>query len=294
VPAAKHPSRRDAPQLVILTGLSGSGKSTVLKAFEDMGFYCVDNLPVELIPIFAELHAAGEGDFARAALLVDAREGVQLQKLPALLKHLRKDHPITLVFIDANDDALLRRFSETRRPHPLGKELSVRESLSHERAIMEPIRKLADVVIDSTHFNVHELRTFITERFKTPDKRPMLVGLVSFGYKYGVPSDSDLVFDVRFLPNPHFVPGLRRYTGKDPKVRKYIESFPQTGEFLRRIESLLVYLIPHYIHEGKSYLTISIGCTGGKHRSVMLAEQLKKSLEKRGFSSKVTHRDIEK
>jgi len=293
VPAAK-PSRRDARQLVILTGLSGSGKSTVLKAFEDMGFYCVDNLPVELIPIFAELHAVGEGDFARAALLVDAREGAQLQKLPPLLKHLRKDHPITLVFIDASDDALLRRFSETRRPHPLGKELSVRESLRHERAIMEPIRKLADVVIDSTHFNVHELRTFITERFKTPDKRPMLVSLVSFGYKYGVPSDSDLVFDVRFLPNPHFVPGLRRYTGKDPKVRKYIESFPQTGEFLRRIESLLVYLIPHYIHEGKSYLTISIGCTGGKHRSVMLAEQLKKSLEKRGFSSKVTHRDIEK
>lgn len=294
MPAAKPPSRRDSRQLVILTGLSGSGKSTVLKAFEDMGFYCVDNLPVELIPIFAELHSAGEGDLTRAALLVDAREGAQLQKLPALLKHLRKDHPITLVFIDANDDALLRRFSETRRPHPLGKELSVRESLHHERAIMEPIRKLADVVIDSTHFNVHELRTFITTRFKTPDKRPMLVSLVSFGYKYGVPSDSDLVFDVRFLPNPHFVPGLRRYTGKDPKVRKYIESFPQTGEFLRRIEGLLVYLIPHYIHEGKSYLTISIGCTGGKHRSVMLAEQLKKSLEKRGFSSKVTHRDIEK
>jgi RNase adapter protein RapZ len=294
VPAAKSAARRDSRQLVILTGLSGSGKSTVLKAFEDMGFYCVDNLPVELIPIFAELHSAGEGDLARAALLVDAREGNQLQKLPALLKHLGKDHPITLVFIDASDDALLRRYSETRRPHPLGKELSVRESLRHERSLMEPIRKLADVVIDSTHFNVHELRQFITQRFKTPDKRPMLVSLVSFGYKYGVPSDSDLVFDVRFLPNPHFVPALRRYTGKDPKVRKYIESFPQTGEFLHRIESLLVYLIPHYIHEGKSYLTISIGCTGGKHRSVMPAEQLKNSLEKRGFSSKVTHRDIEK
>jgi RNase adapter protein RapZ len=294
VPAAKPSARRNARQLVILTGLSGSGKSTVLKAFEDMGFYCVDNLPVELIPIFAELHSAGEGDLSRAALLVDAREGAQLEKLPALLKHLRKDHPITLVFIDASDDALLRRYSETRRPHPLGKEQSVRESLRHERKIMEPIRKLADVVIDSTHFNVHELRQFITERFKNPDQRPMLVSLVSFGYKYGVPSDSDLVFDVRFLPNPHFVPGLRRYTGQDPKVRKYIESFPQTGEFLRRIESLLVYLIPHYIHEGKSYLTISIGCTGGKHRSVMLAEQLKKSLEKRGFSSKVTHRDLDK
>ena len=290
----KPPNSRDARQLVILTGLSGSGKSTVLKAFEDMGFYCVDNLPVELIPIFAELHSAGEGDFARAALLVDAREGVQLEKLPPLLKHLRKDHPITLVYIDASEDALLRRYSETRRPHPLGKELSVRESLRHEREMMEPIRKLADVVIDSTQFNVHELRQFVTQRFKNPDKRPMLVSVVSFGYKFGVPSDSDLVFDVRFLPNPHFVPALRRYTGKDPKVRKYIQSFPQTGEFLRRIESLLVYLVPHYIHEGKSYLTISIGCTGGKHRSVMLAEQLKKTLEKRGFSSKVIHRDIEK
>jgi len=259
-----------------------------------MGFYCVDNLPIELIPIFAELHAAGEGDFARAALLVDAREGGQLQKLPPLLKHLRKDHPITLVFIDATDDALLRRYSETRRPHPLGKALSVRESLRHERALMEPIRKLADLVIDSTQFNVHELRTFVTERFKNPDTRPMLVSVVSFGYKYGVPSDSDLVFDVRFLPNPHFVRGLRRYTGQDPKVQKYIRSFPQTGEFLRRIESLLVYLIPHYISEGKSYLTIAFGCTGGKHRSVMLAEQVKKSLEKRGFSTKVVHRDIEK
>ena len=290
----KPHTRRDARHLVILTGVSGSGKSTVLRAFEDMGFYCVDNLPVELIPIFAELHAAGEGDFARAALLVDAREGVQLEKLPPLLKHLRKDHPITLVFIDASDDALLRRFSETRRPHPLGKALSVRESLRHERTLMEPIRKLADVVIDSTQFNVHELRSFVTQRFKNPDKRPMLVSVVSFGYKYGVPSDSDLVFDVRFLPNPHFVPGLRRFTGRDPKVQKYIRSFPQSGEFLRRIEGLLIYLIPHYIREGKSYLTIAFGCTGGKHRSVMLAEQVKKSLEKRGFSSKVTHRDIDK
>ena len=290
----KPPTRHDTRQLVILTGLSGSGKSTVLHAFEDMGFYCVDNLPIELIPIFAELHAAGEGDFARAALLVDAREGAQLEKLPPLLKHLKKDHPITLVFIEANEDALLRRYSETRRPHPLGKNISVRESLLHERALMEPIRKLADVVIETTQFNVHELRHFVTERFKNPDKRPMLVSVVSFGYRYGVPSDADLVLDVRFLPNPHFVPRLRPFTGKDPKVRKYIRSFPQTGEFLRRIEGLLTYLIPHYIREGKSYLTIAFGCTGGKHRSVMLAESVQKSLAKRGFSAKVIHRDIEK
>ena len=292
--AAKLSTRRDPRQLVVLTGLSGSGKSTVLHAFEDMGFYCVDNLPVELIPIFAELHAAGEGDFVRAALLVDAREGQQLDKLPPLLRHLKKDHPITLVFIDAAEDALLRRYSETRRPHPLGKKFSVRESLTHERALMEPIRKLADVVIDTTKFNVHELRHFITERFKNPDRSPMLVSLVSFGYKYGVPTDADLVFDVRFLPNPHFVPRLREYTGRDPKVRRYIQSFPQTGEFLRRISGLLAYLIPHYIEEGKSYLTIALGCTGGKHRSVMLSEEIEKNLAKHKFSTKVVHRDIDK
>ena len=290
----KPPKRHDARHLVILTGLSGSGKSTVLRAFEDMGFYCVDNLPVELIPIFAELHAAGEGDLTRAALLVDAREGLQLEKLPPLLKHLKKDHPISLVFIEASDESLLRRYSETRRPHPLGKNFSVRESLRHERALMEPIRKLADVVIDTTQFNVHELRHFITARFKNPDTRPLMVSLVSFGYRYGVPTDADLVFDVRFLPNPHFVPRLRPFTGKDPKVRRYIRSFPQTGEFLRRIEGLLVYLVPHYIREGKSYLTIAFGCTGGKHRSVMMAEWLRKAIGKRGYSAKVFHRDIEK
>jgi RNase adapter protein RapZ len=292
--SAKAEPRNPARQLVILTGLSGSGKSTVLHAFEDMGFYCVDNLPVELIPIFAELHAAGEGDFTRAALLVDAREGLQLEKLPPLLRHLKKDHPITLVFIEAAEDALLRRYSETRRPHPLGRNFSVRESLAHERALMEPIRKLADLTIDTSRFNVHELRHFITERFKSTDNRPMMVSVVSFGYRYGVPTDADLVFDVRFLPNPHFVPRLRPFTGKDPKVRRYIRSFPQTGEFLRRIEGLLTYLIPHYIHEGKSYLTIAFGCTGGKHRSVMMSEAIHKSLASRNIAAKVLHRDIEK
>jgi RNase adapter protein RapZ len=287
-------SRKQGRQLVILTGLSGSGKSTVLKAFEDMGFYCVDNLPVELIPIFAELHAAGEGDFARAALLVDAREGLQLEKLPGLLRHLRREHPITLVFIEANEDALLRRYSETRRPHPLGKDFSVRESLHHERVLMDPIRKLADVVIDSSQFNVHELRQFVNERFRSESQRPMLVSLVSFGFKFGVPTDADLMFDVRFLPNPHFVPKLRPFTGKDPQVRRYIRSFPQTGEFLRRMQGLLTYLIPHYIEEGKSYLTIAFGCTGGKHRSVMMAESMKESLQKRGNATRVVHRDINK
>ena len=294
-PSRKARTRQAAGrQLVILTGLSGSGKSTVLKAFEDMGYYCVDNLPVELIPIFAELHAAGEGDYRRAALLVDAREGLHLEKLPGLLKHLKRDHPIVLVYIEAHEDALLRRYSETRRPHPLGRDFSVRESLMHERALMEPIRKLADVVIDTSQFNVHELRHFVNERFKSESKRPLLVSLVSFGYKYGVPTDADLMFDVRFLPNPHFVPKLRPFTGRDAKVRRYIESFPQTGQFLKRMRGLLTYLIPHYIDEGKSYLTIAFGCTGGKHRSVMMAEWLEKALAKKGFATRVVHRDIDK
>ena len=293
-PSHSRSDKHEGRQLVILTGLSGSGKSTVLKAFEDMGYYCVDNLPVELIPIFAELHAAGEGDFARAALLVDAREGLQLEKLPGLLKHLRRDHPIVLVYIEAHEDALLRRYSETRRPHPLGKDYSVRESLHQERVLMEPIRKLADVLIDTSQFNVHELRKFVDDRFKSKTGKPMLVSLVSFGYKFGVPNDADLMFDVRFLPNPHFIQKLRKYTGRDSKVRKYIQGFPQTGEFLRRIQSLLAYLIPHYIDEGKSYLTIAFGCTGGRHRSVMLAEAVRKTLQKKGYASKVVHRDLAK
>lgn len=259
-----------------------------------MDFYCVDNLPVDLIPIFAELHAGGEGDFARAALLVDAREGAQLQKLPVLLRDLRRDYPIALVFIEATEEALLRRYSETRRPHPLSGDYSVREGLSRERALMHPIRKLADMVIDTSRFNVHELRQFVTERFKNRNKRPMLVSVVSFGYRYGVPADADLVFDVRFLPNPHFVPKLRGYTGTDPKVQRYLRSFPQTAEFLRRITGLLAYLIPHYVREGKSYLTIGFGCTGGKHRSVMFSEVIRKALEERGYTAKLVHRDLVK
>ena len=285
---------RDSGQLVILTGLSGSGKSTVLKTFEDLGFYCVDNLPVDLIPTFSELRVHGSGEIERAALLVDAREGEQLERLPAIYRKLRREHPATLVFIEASDEALLRRFSETRRPHPLGHDRPVREGLRLERQLMAPIRKLADVVIDTTKFNVHELRQFITERFCSTNRRPLLVSLVSFGYRFGVPADADLVFDVRFLPNPHFVPQLRRYSGKDPRVARYIRSFPQTGEFLRRIEGLLTYLIPHYIREGKSYLTIAFGCTGGHHRSVMLAEAVRRALGRRGYTAKVVHRDMAK
>jgi len=283
-----------ARTLVILTGLSGSGKSTVLKTFEDLGFYCVDNLPVELIPTFSELHLQGTEDIAHAALLVDAREGEQIERLPAIYRKLRREIAATLVFIEASDEALLRRFSETRRPHPLGHDQPVRDGLRRERTMMAPIRKLADVVIDTTKFNVHELRQFITDRFKNPEHRPLLVSLVSFGYRLGIPGDADLVFDLRFLPNPHFVPRLRPFSGKDPRVARYIRSFPQTGEFLRRIKGLLAYLIPHYIREGKSYLTIAFGCTGGRHRSVMMAEDLRKDLARRGYTVKVVHRDLDR
>jgi UPF0042 nucleotide-binding protein len=290
----KRRASPDSRQLVILTGLSGSGKSTVLKTFEDLGYYCVDNLPVQLIPVFSELHLYGAADVTRAALMVDAREGDQLKRLPALYKQIHRETGATLVFIEASDEALLRRFSETRRPHPLSHDRPVREGLRRERELMAPIRKLADMVIDTSRFNVHELRQFITRRFQTRARRPLIVSVVSFGYRYGIPADADLVFDVRFLPNPHFVPGLRKFSGKDPKVVRYIRSFPQTRQFLRRIESLLFYLVPHYIREGKSYLTIALGCTGGRHRSVMMADSVSRAIAARGYTVKSVHRDLER
>ncbi len=290
----KRASSSNSPQLVVLTGLSGSGKGSVLKTFEDLGFYCVDNLPVDLIPNFSELYAHGEGEIQRAALVVDAREGSKLAKLPGIYKQLRREHPATLVFIEAGEEALLRRFSETRRPHPLGRGLPVREGIRREQKLMAPIRKLADVVIDTTKFNVHELRHFITQRFDKRERQPLVLGVVSFGFRHGVPSDADLVFDVRFLPNPHFIPELRPRTGKDPRVAKYVTSFKQTREFLRRVQGLLAYLLPHYQREGKSYLTIGFGCTGGRHRSVTMAETVARALGKLGYNARVLHRDLEK
>jgi RNase adapter protein RapZ len=291
-PKARN-SDHSARQLVILTGLSGSGKGSVLNTFEDLGFYCVDNLPVALIPTFSELYVEGV-EIERAALLVDAREGEQIAKLPAIYRKLAAEQPATLVFVEASDEVLKRRFSETRRPHPLSNGGSISEGIAAERHRMAPIRRMADVIIDTSKFNVHELRQFIIDKFQRPGSRPLLVSVVSFGFRYGIPSDADLVFDVRFLPNPHFVPKLRPFSGKDPKVARYIRSFPQTGEFLRRIESLLSYLIPLYIREGKSYLTVALGCTGGRHRSVALAEVIRRYLQKKKYSAKVVHRDIEK
>jgi UPF0042 nucleotide-binding protein len=276
---------------VVITGMSGSGKASVLAAFEDLGYYCADNLPVDLIPRFVEL-AKQSSEIEKAALVADIREGEQLKKLPAIIQTLKKQLHTTVLFLEASDEALLRRFSETRRPHPLGKEATVKTALAKERRYLQPIRAMADVVVDTSKFNVHELRAHVTEKFAPGRKdRNILVSIVSFGYKAGVPNESDLVFDVRFLPNPHFVPAFRHLTGRHPQVAKYIRSFPQTREFIDRIAELLVYLIPHYVNEGKSYLTIGFGCTGGQHRSVMIAEEVKKRLGAAGYKVKVSHRD---
>jgi UPF0042 nucleotide-binding protein len=293
------PRRRLAPraagsktELVIITGMSGSGKASVLKAFEDMGYYAVDNLPAELMPRFGDLVKAS-AEIDRAALVVDVREGTRMGRLPQYIQKLKKQIHTTVLYLEASDDTLIRRFSETRRPHPLGRNNeTVKGSLASERRRLDPIRNIADVVIDTSKFNVHELRAHILERFQRESQdRGILVSCVSFGYKQGVPSDADLVFDVRFLPNPHFVPEFRPLSGRHPKVAKYIRSFPQTQEFISRISDLLVYLLPHYIREGKSYLTIGFGCTGGQHRSVMIAEEVAKRLKKAGYKMKIVHRD---
>ena len=287
----RPPKGRDQHELVIVSGMSGAGKASALKTFEDLGYYCVDNLPVGLISNFAEL-VLDSLEIQRAALVVDIREGARLDKLPQVLGSLRRLLKTTVIFLEADTDVLVRRYSETRRPHPLGRNTSVRSSLTSERRRLQPLRALADVVVDTTRFNVHELRAQLTERFQGGDSdKNLLISCVSFGYREGVPEDADLVFDVRFLPNPHFIPKFRPLTGRHPEVARYIRSFPQTREFINRISELLIYLIPHYIREGKSYLTIAFGCTGGKHRSVMIAEDVKKRLSKAGYNVKVVHRD---
>ncbi len=295
--AARSATGKTKPsELVIITGMSGSGKASVLKAFEDLGYYCVDNLPVDLVPQFAEL-VADSPEITRAALVLDIREGQRLDRLPSTLRLVQSIVKSTVLYLEADDEILQRRFSETRRPHPLGTSVPVKASIESERGRLGPIRKSADMTIDTSKFNVHELRSLIFERFghaRSQNHKKILVSCVSFGFRKGVPEDADLVFDVRFLPNPHFVPEFRPYTGRHPAVAKYIRSFPQTQEFINRISDLLVYLLPHYITEGKSYLTIAFGCTGGQHRSVMIAEDVKKRLVKAGYNVKVAHRDSPK
>jgi len=274
-------------KLVMITGLSGSGKITSLK-----GYYCVDNLPAELIPSFAQL-IQDTRDNKNAAIVVDIREESRLDQLPSIIAELRKRLDVTLIYLDTSDKVLVRRFSETRRPHPLGSATSVQSSISSERRRLEQIRNIADIEIDTSKFNVHELRAHLVELFKSggEELQPLLVSTLSFGFKNGVPESTDLVFDVRFLPNPHFIAEFRPYTGRNPKVAKYIRSFPQTQEFIAKVMDMLLFLLPLYIAEGKSYLTIGFGCTGGQHRSVFMAEEINKRLAKAGYRVKVEHRD---
>ncbi len=274
--------------------MSGSGKQTALKAFEDLGFYAVDNLPIAFVPKFADL-SRDTKTRRRAALIIDIREGAVLQQFPKMFRELRKRLDVKLLFLDADDEVLRRRFSETRRPHPLGAEATVLSSLKDEREQLKPIRRLADLSIDTSKLNVHELRALISANFQEAQESNKIVVYVnSFGFRHGVPADSDLLFDVRFLPNPNYIPEFKKLTGRHPSVARYIRSFPQTTEFINRISDLLIYLLPHYIREGKSYLTISFGCTGGHHRSVLIADEIYKRLKKAGFTVKAHHRDTGK
>ena len=295
-------TRRRRPQtprgrFIVVTGLSGAGKSQAIRALEDLGYFCVDNLPTQLIPTLANLSKRGSADLPKVALVIDVREGSFLREFPRVWKRLKATPGLDplLVFLEATHDTLVRRFSETRRPHPLAHGRSVVEGLRAERRQMQKIRELADDIVDTTHLTVHQLRErFLGFSEARSARQKLLVTLLSFGFKHGLPVDADLVFDVRFLPNPHFVDRLRPQTGRDPAVVRFLERQPQTGEFLARLSDLLLFLVPQYVHEGKSYLTIAIGCTGGRHRSVMVAEALMPVLRKvAGVRVQVRHRDVE-
>ena len=283
--------KKPAKELVIVTGISGAGKASALKAFEDLGFHCVDNLPLELLPDFARL-VEKSAEVERAAIVVDVREGTTLDRLPEILKGVKTRLSTRVVFLDAQDAVLVRRYSETRRPHPLGRSETVSRSIVEERQLLDPIRNVADTLIDTSNFNVHELRANILARFgKENESGSLLVSCLSFGFKNGVPLDADMVFDVRFLPNPHFVEKFRKLTGLDPEVAAYVRGFPQSVEFLSRVKELMLYLLPHYVEEGKSYLTVAFGCTGGQHRSVMMVEEIAAELKRAGYQVKALHRD---
>ncbi|HME59313.1 MAG TPA: RNase adapter RapZ [Terracidiphilus sp.] len=289
--AAKPVQKAPSKELVIVTGISGAGKASALKAFEDLGYHAVDNLPLELLPDYAAL-VEKSAEIQNAVIVVDVREGQILDRLPEILKQVKTLLRTRVVFLDAQDAVLVRRYSETRRPHPLGRQETVSRSIVEERQLLDPIRNVADTLIDTSNYNVHELRSNIQDRFgQDEETKRLLISCLSFGFKNGVPLDADMVFDVRFLPNPHFVPEFRKLTGLDPKVAAYVRKFPQTTEFLRRVTDLLLYLLPHYIDEGKSYLTIAFGCSGGQHRSVMMVEEITAKLKHAGYQVKALHRD---
>jgi UPF0042 nucleotide-binding protein len=287
------PSRDRQPAILVITGLSGSGKTYVSRALEDVGWFCVDNLPVALIPPFAGL-LHGHDELRRSALVVDVRARDFVARFPRVYKELRRRGvAVGLLFLEADEKTLVRRFSETRRPHPLAVNQPLLDGIREERDALRAIRALADTIVDTSGLTVHELRAWVRERYDVRAEAPALaVSVMSFGYKYGVPAEADLVFDVRFLPNPNFVPALKKLTGKDAAVVRYIRRGPDAALFLKKIESLLAFVLPRYVREGKSYLTIAIGCTGGRHRSVMMARAVGQLVAKRGLPVTIRDRDV--
>jgi len=287
--------RRAATRFVVVTGLSGSGKTHAIHALEDLGYFCVDNLPTQLIPTFAELCTRGEAHLERVAIVVDVRERGFLSQFPPVFRKLRSLPGVEakLIFLEANRTALVRRFSETRRPHPLAPDRSVSEGIDEERKKMLAIRGMADIIVDTSNLTVHELREAFGRMTRDESTRAdMVVNLLSFGFKHGPPTEADLVFDVRFLPNPHFVDRLRDLTGRDARVVRFMKQHKVTQDFINRLTEFLRFTLPHYVTEGKSYLTVAIGCTGGQHRSVMIVEALRRTLEHTpGVRLRVKHRD---
>jgi len=286
-------ARAHRADIVVVTGLSGAGKSTAIKAFEDLGYYCVDNLPPFLLPKIVDVVSEARGAEARVALGMDIRGKEFLPDLSRVLDEMRGGRSaVHVLFLDAADEALVRRFSETRRKHPLTARGGAPAAIRKERRILSPLREIADAVIDTSEFNVHQLRDAIVRRFRREGAGDLVVSVVSFGYRYGIPVQADMVVDVRFLDNPNFVPALKRFTGLDRGVRDYVLGARAAKGFLRRLSDLLLFLLPLYRKEGKAYFTLGVGCTGGRHRSVAVAEALGDILGKRREAVVVAHRDL--
>jgi UPF0042 nucleotide-binding protein len=287
--------KKEQLHVLVVTGLSGSGKSTAIHVLEDLGFYCIDNLPVALIPRFVELWQSSREEVRRVALGIDVRERHFLDEFPRVFDDLRTAGvSLEVLYLEASDDVLVRRFSETRRPHPAADGAGLAEGIRREREKLRGLRERADRLLDTTAFTVHELRTALRDLVERPESSQMTVSLVSFGYKFGLPTDADLALDCRFLPNPFFVEELRHRTGTEAAVADYVLRREETQEFLRRVTALLDFALPRYQREGKSYLTIALGCTGGRHRSIVLVEELRRRLEARGHHVLVRHRDVER
>jgi RNase adapter protein RapZ len=282
-------------RVLIITGLSGSGKSTALRALEDIGFFCVDNLPVVLLPEFLEIQSSGLQDVTKVAMVMDLREKSFLNSYPQVFTDLNeKGYKIEIIFLDAGDDALLHRFSETRRAHPLSMRGSIMEGIHLEREKLAPLKQMADKIIDTTSLNVHQLKDVVQRFFLSATERRMIVHITSFGYRYGLPADADMVFDVRFLPNPYFVEDLKHYDGHHSEIRDFVLEFEESRTFIQKLFDLMAFLIPLYEKEGKARFNIALGCTGGRHRSVVMANELVAYFSNQNYVVSITHRDINK